>query len=201
MAFDFDPRNSSLFTGAGTPWSGFDNPAPTPFDMNPDNYKGYNSSKLRQALSQRIAQRGGEAQAQAQAALRKAGIKGADTSRALTDLSAQQEMGMNEMDANLDFQDYQSKLQLMDMARRQYEMERGFDTAADQSREAGRSALWQNLFNTGSQVGGTLLGSWADKKFGGKTPGTPDTQPDPAGSSIFDPKKGSKKNPYNVSLW
>lgn len=172
---DWNPLNSSLFTGAGTPWGAPVQKGPdySGFNMNPDAYQGYNSSKLRQALSQRMAQRGGAAQAQAQAALSKSGIKGADTTRAMTDLAAQQELGANEMDANLDLQDYQSKLQMMKLAQDQYNMQQGWQGAQAQAEDAGRSALWQNLFNTGANVGGSILGNWADKKFGGQTPGTP----------------------------
>ena len=172
---DWNPLNSSAFTGAGTPWGAKNSSGPdySGFNMDPESYKGFDSSKLRQALSRRIAQRGGQAQAQAQAALTKSGIKGADTTRALTDLAGQQELNTNEMDANLALQDYQSKMQQMAIARDQYNMGQNWAGAQSQSEDASRSALWNSLFNVGASVGGAVAGSWADKKFGGQTPGTP----------------------------
>ena len=181
MAFDWNPLNSSAFTGAGTPWGAPASKGPDygAFNADPNAYAGFDSSKLRQALSQRMAARGGLAQAQAQAGLSKAGIKGADTTRAMADLAAQQELGANEMDANLALQDYQSKMQNMAMARDQYNMQQNWAGAQAQAEDAGRSQLWNNLFNVGGAVGGAIAGSWADKKFGGNS-GIPDSATKPA---------------------
>jgi len=201
MAFDFNPFNSSLFTGAGTPWGAKQQQGPdySKFDMNPNNYQGFDSSKLRQALNQRVAQRGGAAQAQAMAALSKQGIKGADTSRALTDLAGQQEAATNEMDANLALQDYQTKMQQMALAQNQFN--RGQDWAAMQSQgeDAGRSALWQNLFNTAGTVGGAVLGGY----MGGKSPKAAGGVAPAASSGMdwFSTQKPPSSNPYNLSLW
>ena len=180
MAFDFNPFNSSLFTGPGTPWGAKQQQGPdySNFDMNPNNYQGFDSSKLRQALNQRVAQRGGASQAQAMAALSKQGIKGADTSRALTDLAGQQEAATNEMDANLAMQDYQTKMQQMALAQNQYNRGQDWSAMQSQGEDAGRSALWQNLFNTAGTVGGAVLGGY----MGGKNPkaagGVPATNSD-----------------------
>lgn len=192
---DFNPFNSSLFTGAGTPWGAKQEKGPDygGFNMDPNAYQGFDSSKLRQALMQRQAQRGGAAQAQALAGLSKAGIKGADTGRQLTDLAAQQEQGANELDANLALQDYQSKIQQMAMAQNQYNRGQDWNAMQSQAEDQGRSQLWGNLFNTGATLGGAALGGW----MGNKAPAAPGSS-----NKLFD-WNGAQGNfgPYSNDWW
>ena len=54
----WDPRESSLFTGAGTPWGGkeYQPPAKPTYETDPSKVQGFDYTKLRQSMAQGIKQ-------------------------------------------------------------------------------------------------------------------------------------------------
>lgn len=163
---NFNPFQSSMFTGAGLPWGAKQEQGPdyTKFDTNPDNYQGFNSSELRRAMERRLALQKSAGEAQALAGLQKAGVKGADTTRALTDLAGQRELGQMDLEANLGLQDYYSRIANRDASQRLFENQQGWKGAQSQAEDLSRGSFWNNLMQAGSTVGGAIAGSY----FGGK---------------------------------
>jgi hypothetical protein len=158
---DWNPLNSSLFTGAGTPWGAPQQKGAdfSGISYDPMAYSGFDSSALAKAMRRRMMEQGARTQAQATAGLNKAGIKGADTSRALTDLAAQQEQGLGDIEAQTALQDYNTRMANRDAAMKMEMFKQSLNAQRQAAEEASRSSFWGNLMNVGGAIGGAYLGN------------------------------------------
>jgi len=139
-----------LMEGKGTPWGAMESgkPSDDPFagvSQNPNDYAGFDRSALKRAMMNSLAKRGMRSQAQARAGLQRAGIRGADTSRALTDLAAQQEEGANALDAEMAYKDYQDRVAERDRALRMAQDRWAAQNAAYQQEQAQRGQFWSAM--------------------------------------------------------
>jgi hypothetical protein len=136
-------------------------PSVPEISMNPDDYKGFDSSALRRSMEQNLARRSSQSRAQALAGLSKAGIKGADTMRAISDIEGQQEQARGDLNAQLAYQDYLSRINERDFALRKQQS----DFARALAEWQGAWAPMQKQREDQEALLGDILGAGA--KFGG----------------------------------
>lgn len=165
-----NPKQSSLFTGAGLPWGAMDTGRPDipqfeDLAFDPNKFQGPDLSPYRQAMARRIAARGGEATTAARGALTASGFgRSGDTEGAISRIAGETAQGQNELDAALGLEDWRNKMGLMDaynraisarneMKQRRYEGDR----EAFEREQGQRGSFYGNLLGLGGQLGSAAL--------------------------------------------
>ncbi len=148
-------------TGKGTPWGPTENSNPS-VDFIEDPYSASihapDQGPLRQAMMGRIRKGAGRSQAGALAGLQKAGVQGADTSRAIGRVAESENEDIGALEAGLGQQDFNNRLGLMgsiNQARRaKYDQEMdAYNHNKDEENERGQ--FWGGVAKTvGSLFGG-----------------------------------------------
>lgn len=160
----------ALLRGEGTPWGAAETGEPSTaeyeaarkslesFNMDPNAYAGFNSSDLRRSMEQNLARKTAQQRAQAQGRFAKMGVQGADAARAQAGLDYQQQTALNDINAELARQDYQTRYQNMMAA---YDRQKSALGAALQKYEldAKRRAAEQQARRQGVQ---DVMGAWGD---------------------------------------
>lgn len=157
---NWNPFQSSLFTGAGTPWGeGPRDPYQAKYKaFNPDEYTAMDTSKLGQALRQDIGQNAARSRARMSAALQGRGGGGADAIGGMAALEAQQGQDENTLNAKLSQMDLEHRY-------RQYQDYLENERAKENqdypryNRDTNqRNAVQGALAQVGGFLGGSLLG-------------------------------------------
>lgn len=143
-------------TGEGTPWGAMENGKAAPLIDDPYNAAIHapDQSALRRAMMQRIAANAGQNQAGALAGLQKAGVQGADSSRAIGRIAGEQGQAQGQLEAQLGQQDFNNRLGLMDAINQN---RRAQMQAYNQEQEQ-RGNFWGGLAKTAGGVAGSWLG-------------------------------------------
>lgn len=160
----------ALLEGKGTPWGAPESGAPSAaeyeaqtralqnFNMDPNNYAGFNSSDLRRSMEQNLARKTAQQRAQAQGRFSKMGVQGADAARAQSALDYQQQAATNDINAQLAMQDYNTRVANMMAA---YDKQKSALAAALEkyNTDIKRKALEDQARRQGVQ---DVLGAWGD---------------------------------------
>ncbi len=155
MAWWDDIKQSSLYTGAGTPWGeGQRDPYQAKFKaFNPDEYQGMDTTALGHALRQDIGKGTARARGRMQGALQRGGGGGADLISGMAGLEAEQGQAENTLSAKLAAQDYENRYrQYKDYLGNEYRLE-DQDKERYAREDERRNAPWQAV---GSAAGGLL---------------------------------------------
>jgi hypothetical protein len=166
---DWNPFHSSLFTGAGTPWGAMEygKPDAPKFSNDPNQFQGFNSSSLRDALNQSIRRGAAANRAASLAAAQKGGaLSSGQMQTGLGGVSAQQAEQENLMNANLARQDWMDKVAAMDRYNQQQMAKYAIDKENFDSEQKGRGEFWGNVGKIAGTVGGGLLGGPAGAAVG-----------------------------------
>jgi hypothetical protein len=163
-----NPRQSSLFTGKGTPWGPMDSGAPDSpnFITDPSQVAGFDYSPMRKQLAERMGMQGQEAAGQYLANQSKlmggvARSSGAGTGLAQIATDTERNKGM--MDAELAMQDWQQRMAMMNALNALKQSKYQTDMGAFQNEQAGRAGF------LGDALG--LAATGAGAYFGGKKKG------------------------------
>lgn len=144
--------------------------------FDPGQYTGFDSSSLGSSLKRAQARNASGNRQQAMAGLQKAGIRGADTSRALGNIAAQQNQGENMIDAQLGRMDWQDRYNQWqsynDNAYRQIGLNEALEAAQRKQYQDYQDAqpdVMGDLLNLGGQMAGAYMptflnGSGSEKK-------------------------------------
>ncbi len=158
---DWNPLHSSAFTGAGTPWGEMQTGMPNA-NFIEDPYSASihapDQSPLRQAMMMRIRQGAGRSQAGALAGLQKAGVQGADTSRAIGRVAESENQDIGSLEAGLGQQDFNNRLGLMDSINQARKAKYDRDAAAYENEQKGRSDFWNGAAGLAGKAAGAWLG-------------------------------------------
>jgi hypothetical protein len=162
---DWNPFNSSLFTGAGTPWG--PNELPTLSDLYANKpsqdvnaYQGFDTSPLSAALTQAIQSNSARNKQGLQAQFAKMGVDGADRNSAMAQAGADEQNALAQMNADMAWRSYQSKVDALNRANAMW----GNQLGLSQQEAKGRGDFWGNLLNAGGGLASTYMLSGALKK-------------------------------------
>lgn len=157
----WDPRESSMFTGAGTPWGAPDNPNPTKpnYATDPNTMQGYNYDPMKKALEQGIREQRARRDQGSRMGLVGAnpygGTKGSAASQVYGQSAAKAEGDISAGIAGLDKQAYDEKTAAMisynDALRAEYEA-----AMKRRQREEDQRAAW------GQKAGSILTAGLGD---------------------------------------
>lgn len=120
-------------------------------------------SPMRQAMMQRIAKQGEGSTNQAMASLNKAGVQGADQTRALADIAGNVAQGQAQGEAQLNQQDFGNRMGLMEALNNARTRKYGIDSQNYGNEQSARQGFWGGAMDLGGTLGGAALGG----AFGG----------------------------------
>lgn len=131
----------ALSKGEGTPWGAAQTGRPNFPSMNPEDYEGFDTSKLAAGARARIGNQAAKAREQALARLQASGVHGADTGAAVANVAGQQTDALADMEGKMALMGYQSQGANRDAALRKYEN----DLMANAGENQGRGNFWNSL--------------------------------------------------------
>ena len=146
--------------GTGTPWGPTQNAMPnTPnLQNNPWAEPGLDQDPLRQAMMQRIAANTGQQETAGQAGLAKAGLYDSSQQGQLSrDVQAGAATAQNNMEAQLQQQDYQNRLGLMNANNQNALQQYGIQANNYNAEQQGRNQFWSALAGVGGNLAGRYL--------------------------------------------
>lgn len=160
-----NPKDSSLFTGKGTPWGPMETGRPDAPDYitDPNQIQGFDYSPMRQQLAERMAMQGKQAQGQYLAGQSKlmGGVgRSSGAGTGLANIATDTERGINQMDAELALKDWQDRIQMMNALNALKQSKYNTDAAAYGAEQGARGGF------VGDALGalGMGIGSYLGKK-------------------------------------
>lgn len=157
-----NPNLPSTKTGF-LPWEAMNTGKPDRpnYITNPNQVQGFDSSKLRQQMGERMGMEGKQAQGQYLAGQSKlmGGVgRSSGAGTGLANIATETERGKNSMDADLEWRDYQSRKQLMDALNGIKSNEYNGAMGEYQAEQGQRQSALGGMLGVGAQLAGMELG-------------------------------------------